>query len=959
MTKKLIIFICLKILCFWYYPLHSQVAKLAETPWNFLDTKTIGAHSFLKSHPTYDGRGVVLVICDSGIDMAIPGLKKTSTGKIKVLDAQDFSGQGDIKLKKAKYDHTKPMTLEIDSVNVSGVNDLTYQPDDSVYWMGYIDEDRHFKNSSVQDINNNGEKDDIFALITFPVEINQQSRWVYYIDEDADGELSDENPRFNYKYAHDTFTLKGRNTETEKTLLTFTINIRPEEKVASFHAADNAHGTHCAGIAAGYKIYGQQTLHGIAPGAQLISCKIGDATLSGGATTTGSKKKAFEYGIQWGKEHNVPIVFSMSYGIGSELEGKSDIEKYLNTLMAENENIVIVTSNGNEGPGISSTGNPAAAHRILSAGAMLPKTSARDSYGFVTQKDCIFHFSSRGGEVYKPDCLTPGAASSTVPKHSRGENFWGTSMACPQLAGAAAVLISACLQENIPFKGALIKRALKYSSTPLAGYTPLDQGTGIIDIAKAFEIMKMYAKRQEHDKVLDYKIETMCPQYPDNKGAMSYWRTGGYFPPETEKQNFNVKAIFPKILTADEKHDFYRAYKLKSDASWLNPDKSSTYIRANHSTSIGVRYQHALMTKPGLYVGKIIASPITDTGQQIPDFELLNTVIIPYEFTALNNYSVSIENQKLAAGEYDRYFVRIPPGASAMNVRISAKPDKFCGIYAYIFDPNGVQQQRLSEMDPQKKEPLEYTCHGKKLKPGIWEIIPFQYYDVPEISIYDLKIWFDGFEINPKTISTFRFENGQKPSGELQVINQYTKFSGSATGIITGYHREREIKIESDIYHYKFRTDEYVKSILFNISMDKRTWNMFTDIALNIKNGKGKIIKAGGMSQGSANIQFNPPGIGEYTLEIAAAFTYPKKKNDPWTLCMNEVYNIQNPISIRIGEKEKQLNLYPGIPKRLTFKLKDIPPMIPNHFHYKGEIEFKDRVTSRTIASVPVSLEND
>ncbi|MCK5737990.1 S8 family serine peptidase [bacterium] len=938
--------------------LNGQTAALPDHPWYFLDTKTIGSYDFIQEHPTYDGRGVVIIICDSGVDMGVPGLLKTSEGKVKIIDARDFSGQGTIPLEKAKLDSSdNEIALVKEGIHLTGFHALDRQPADSIFWIGAIDEAQMFKNSAVTDINNNGKTDDIFGFVTFPVMDKDTSRWVYYLDEDGDGNLNDEKARFDYKLNYDTFTFRGRDTHSQKSVLTFVLNIFPEEKEASFHACDNPHGTHCAGISAGFQIFGEKTQHGIAPGAQVISCKIGDGTLSGGATTTGSKKRAFEYGVKWANEHDVPVVFSMSYGIGSEEEGRSDIETFLNNLMAENENILVVVSNGNSGPGLSATGNPAGASRVISAGALLSSGSARDSYGFVNQTDRVFHFSSRGGELDKPDVLTVGCAAATVPGHSRGENMWGTSMACPQLSGAAALLISACLQEGVPFNGPLIKRSLKYSAIPLPDYTHLDQGTGVVNIPKAFKLLKRYAKRNEKEKLIDYEVETFSPQYPDGKSRCAYWRTGIHNPQNPEKQRFTVKAIFPKEINAQGKADFYRAYNLKSDQNWLNPLKSSTYIRGDRKATINVQYDYKQMTKPGVYVGTISAYPKSGVGKKDIEFQLINTVIVPHHFNHQNNFELTVKNKNLTAGEHHRYFVLVPPGASAMHVTLESVQDKFCQIYAYIHDPAGRPFKRMAKINPAVSNPsTAYTVTGEKLMPGIWEIIPFAYYDVSKTSYYNLKVNFDGIEC--PVIDCYDYKMGENPQGNVTVFNQFHLFQGTATGAVNKLRKNEILRIEGDSHKYRFKTGPNTTQVQFQLSMDIQSWQLFTDVAANIKNTDGKVLQSGGFSQKQTSIQFNPKKDGEFILEIIGAMALPEKTSERWEIELVETHVLKNGPSIELMQnKNKKLNIYPGIPTPLQYQLSEAPIHAPKNFELYGELFFQDSRTSQNSASIPVIFE--
>ena len=47
--------------------------------------REVGADAFIKAHPSWDGRCVVIAVFDTGVDPGAPGLAVTTTGQRKIV----------------------------------------------------------------------------------------------------------------------------------------------------------------------------------------------------------------------------------------------------------------------------------------------------------------------------------------------------------------------------------------------------------------------------------------------------------------------------------------------------------------------------------------------------------------------------------------------------------------------------------------------------------------------------------------------------------------------------------------------------------------------------------------------------------------------------------------------------------------------------------------------------------
>jgi tripeptidyl-peptidase II len=950
-----------------FYGLNSQ-----EVTFPFLDIKSMGAYDFIQNNPDCDGRGVVIFILDNSVDPSVPGLLRTSDGKPKVIDMQDFSNQLVLNLKEAVFEKNGEIDyLDVGGIMIAGTDNLKYKPIDGKYYYGIIDEKAHFQNSAVTDLNSNGRKDDKFAVIAFKINItesissefkglikpkNGSEQWVYYVDEDGDGNIDDETPRFTYKYNLDYFNFYS-GEKGKRPMVVMSANIDAKSNKMVINTCDGSHGTHCGGIACGYEIYNTKGNNGVAPGAYIVSLKIGSNLLSGGATTTDAMKKAYEYGIEFLKESGIKYgVYSMSYGIGSENPGHSEIEKYLDKFALKHPNIVVVTSNGNNGPGVNSTGNPAGANNIISAGAMLPVDVLKNLYGSLRNKPWVTNFSSRGGESGKPDVVAPGGASSSVPAYEKGDAFWGTSMSCPQVAGAAAILFSAAEHFNFKVNGAMLKKAIKYGAVPLAGYRHFDQGMGLVNIQNSFNYLTILNERREFDKVADYKIETANSYFPDKSGTVAFWKSSGYFPSGNEKQKVSIMPLFYDKLPEETKHNFYRAYTLSSDSPWLKTDKDEIYLRGELGGTFSMIFDSSKISKPGIYSGRIFAKPKGEPGSNYTDFDVQANIIIPHKFSAVNNYTLTIKGEKLEIGDIKRFFIETPVGATSAKIIISPVDGKNFGVMTYLYNPVGRNSGVGASTDENMRKDIEILINQDKMMHGIWEIIPTSQYQSLNDSYFDLSVQFFMIQSDKSVITSLNHKAGEYPKGEFKVMNLgnnliYSGLSGS----ISGYKANNKVShTGSSVYAKSFKVSKDIAKCEFMVEMSDEEFNKSTDISFNIFDDSGKSILSNGLNRKSANFTFTPPKPGTYKIEFEAGFTDSKFESQPWIFELDEKYFYANSTNLKFESTEQKL--YPGTWNDIRFSCTESIWQAPDGYNTFGSINIKDNFNNCVIYKQDIEL---
>lgn len=195
-------------------------------------------------------------------------------------------------------------------------------------------------------------------------------------------------------------------------MLNFCVNIYDEGGVLSICVDAGAHGSHVAGIVAAFHP-DQPELNGIAPGAQIVSLKIGDSRLGSMETGVSLTRAILE-----AKRRGCDII-NMSYGEATAHDDKGYFTKLAEDLVI-NHNIVFVASAGNNGPALSTVGCPGGTSSCcIGVGAFVSQNMMTVAYSMIENTpETNFTWSSVGpcidGDL-GVSVMAPGAAVTSVP----------------------------------------------------------------------------------------------------------------------------------------------------------------------------------------------------------------------------------------------------------------------------------------------------------------------------------------------------------------------------------------------------------------------------------------------------------------------------------------------------------------------------------------------------------------
>jgi subtilisin family serine protease len=693
----------------------------------YMPTRETGTIDFRKKNPKYDGRGVTIGIIDSGVDLDHPALQKTTTGERKIVDW--VTGTDPVLDNDGTW---RPMVTEVKASPTFAYASSTWTaPRAGDFRVSRFSESITAGSEPGGDVNRDGDTTDQFGIL-YDTATND-----IWVDANQDKRFTDDELMRPYK---EKFQVGHFGTDKPGTdvveSMPFVVEFREDVSLAPYGLpgtadfvnigiVEDAHGSHVAGIAAAHSMFGG-AMNGQAPGAKIVSSRA--CTWGGGCTAAA----LLDGMVDLVTNRKVDVV-NMSIGGLPALNDANNARATVYDRLIDDYGVQLFISAGNSGPGLNTIGDPSVAGKVVSVASSISKETWKANYGSVVSAALALHpFSSRGPTEaggFKPNISAPGSAISTVPQWLKQPDlaeagytlpigyamFNGTSMASPQAAGAAAVLLSGSFAKEIPVTPKRLRDAMYSSAKQFTGESVAGQGTGQVNVPGAWTLL------QKKANVADYTTDApVCTPLSDflakpGRGTGVYNRCAAGEGGQVigKAKTYGVKVTRTSGTTRSVKHT---VRIVGNDGTFTAPKSIS--LAKGKATTLNVT---ATTKKQGAHAAIV---EIDDPATPVVDHRVMVTVV---QSRALAKPDFVQEDRGTTERNRSRsYFVTVPEGAKALQVNLSGIATRSQTRFIAI-NPYGVPVESTASTacytnfsDAKACKPTSRS-YADPL-PGVWEI---------------------------------------------------------------------------------------------------------------------------------------------------------------------------------------------------------------------------------------------
>ena len=678
-------------------------------------TKDIGAEEFLAKNRTFDGRGVTIALLDGNVDLLLPEFQTAYTldGR-RVAKIADYLNVTDPRDDAELNPQWVNMHAEVDAANgrAKFAGKTFTVPHPGHYRIGVFDERRFNDPANAayidQDVDRDGNPKGDDGLFGVLWDERTNDVWV---DTNRDLSFADQKAMTDYIKRQDVGAFGNDDPATPiRESIGFAVQTDPVNKFISINLGVYQHASGIMGHVVGNREPNGR-ISGVAPGARLVSMFYGVSNLHG----------AIEGLIRAFRDPQIDlIVFEQSVAMASIpyllADGRHPLSIIAQRLTTRYPKLMFVPGGNASGFGI--VAEDGVAPGVVSVGGYQSRDSYLANLGIAVEEYDNLHWGGMshgpsGTGALKPDLLAPSGQVSTDVGYRKGQARkglyqlppgysvdGGTSTATPMAAGATALVVSAARQRGVRYDALTLKAALQGGARRIPRLGAHEQGAGVIQVAKAFELL------QKLQSVPLVSITSRAPVRtalsglldPPNEGPGLLERDGWKPGDRGERTIVLMRTSGPGA-------------PMPFTIEWLGNDgtfssASSVSLPLNRPVPVAV----AIAVKdPGVHSAQMV---LTSPSLPVPAQRVLATIIAALPLDSQNGFSATATIS--VARPADRgVFVMVPPNTAALAFSTTSKEGPL----------------RLSLVSPERDQlypcgfpPTSAPCAIARPTPGVWEI---------------------------------------------------------------------------------------------------------------------------------------------------------------------------------------------------------------------------------------------